>query len=198
MFIANSKRTFGEVRGLNCPAGATRVPAVPLSPLTIDPAHQATIASGGKCSQGLLSPICALSAALASLPPRRRSSVNSSEAVLDRGCAPQAAQMTPRSALASVALRRYCSWDRFPKRRARRVTLVEQRLVPQENSRPQADWRRQPTVCAHAFNSSSSDAVTGCDFPLAQISLRLFSARLVAASSVHAGFHEEFLRRVET
>ena len=35
MFIANSKRTFGEVRGLNCPAGATMVPAVPLSPLTI-------------------------------------------------------------------------------------------------------------------------------------------------------------------
>src|SRR6516225_8637835 len=35
MFIANPKRTFGEVRGLNSPAGATMVPAVPLSPLTI-------------------------------------------------------------------------------------------------------------------------------------------------------------------
>jgi hypothetical protein len=32
MFIANPKRTFAEVRGLNSPAGATMVPAVPLSP----------------------------------------------------------------------------------------------------------------------------------------------------------------------
>ena len=35
MFIADPKRTFAEVRGLNSPAGATMVPAVPLSPLTI-------------------------------------------------------------------------------------------------------------------------------------------------------------------
>src|SRR5262249_12706436 len=38
----------------------------------------------------VLSPICALSAALASLPPRRRSSVDASDVVLDRGCAPRA------------------------------------------------------------------------------------------------------------
>ena len=47
MFIANSKRTLAEVRGLNSPAGTSMVPAVPLSPYDPqDPAHLATIASG--------------------------------------------------------------------------------------------------------------------------------------------------------
>src|SRR6516162_11545589 len=110
MFIANSKRTFGEVRGLNSPAGATMVPAVPLLPLTIRkiPLTRRQSRAGGKCSYGdpvmpltygqfarlppvVLSPICALSAALASLPPRRRSSVDSSDLVLDCGFAPRAA-----------------------------------------------------------------------------------------------------------
>src|SRR6516164_6502043 len=107
MFIANSKRTFAEVRGWNSPAGATMVPAVALSPLTIRkiPLTRRQSRAGRKMqlgpSAGGLSPICALSAALASLPPRRRSSVNPGEVVLDRGCAPQAAQRTPRSAIAS-------------------------------------------------------------------------------------------------
>jgi hypothetical protein len=52
MFIANSKRTFAEVRGLNSPAGSTMmvVPAVPFVALDDpqDPAHQATIASGAE------------------------------------------------------------------------------------------------------------------------------------------------------
>jgi hypothetical protein len=50
MFIANPKRTFAEVRGLNSPAGATMVPAVPFVALDDpqDPAHQATIASGAE------------------------------------------------------------------------------------------------------------------------------------------------------
>src|SRR6516225_404030 len=125
MFIASSTDLC---RGpwLNSPAGATMVPAVPLSPLTIRkiplarrqsragrkmqlrrclqprvPSHAVDIRPVRARSAGGLSPICALSAALVSLPPRRRSSVNSSEVVLDRGCAPQAAQRTPRSAIAS-------------------------------------------------------------------------------------------------
>src|SRR6516165_8648581 len=123
MFIASSTDLC---RGpwLNSPAGATMVPAVPLSPLTIRkiPLARRQSRAGRKmqlrrCLQPRvpshavdirrsacgLSPICALSAALVSLPPRRRSSVNSSEVVLDRGCAPQAAQRTPRSAIASRA-----------------------------------------------------------------------------------------------
>src|SRR6516164_4501193 len=85
-------------------------------------------------------------------------------------------------------------WFMGPFPEAPRASRHARRAAPRPTGElsPPADWRRQPTVCAHAFNSSSGDAVTGCDFPLAQISLRLFSARLVAASSVHAGFHEEF------
>src|SRR5215831_18075074 len=62
MFIANSKRTFAEVRGLNSPAGATMAPAVPLSPLTIRkiPLTRRQSRAGGKCSYGGLSvlPAC--------------------------------------------------------------------------------------------------------------------------------------------
>ena len=117
MFIANPKRTFGEVRGLNSPAGATMVAGRPFVALDDpqDPARQATIASGAEnavtavsAATGpvscrwtygqfarlppvVLSPICALSATLGSLPPRRRSSVDLSDVVLDRGCGPRAA-----------------------------------------------------------------------------------------------------------
>jgi hypothetical protein len=54
MFIANPKRTFAEVRGLNSPAGATMVPAVPLSPLTIRKIRSPgdNRERGGKCSYG--------------------------------------------------------------------------------------------------------------------------------------------------
>ena len=78
-----------------------------------DPAHQATIASGAENAVRTFRPVvCLLSAPLArrleSLPPRRRSSINSSEVILDRGCAPQAAQRTSRSALASSVAERSC------------------------------------------------------------------------------------------
>jgi hypothetical protein len=114
MFIANPKRTFVEVRGLNSPAGATMVPAVPLPPLTIRkiPFTKRQSRAGRKMQLGpsgrWFFSYLRLSAALASLPPRRRSSVNSSEVVLDRGCAPQAAQRTARSALVSRLAERSC------------------------------------------------------------------------------------------